>query len=362
MPIVHLIEAGSRVTCPTMLALLGGAQDAAGPGADDEVLLLGGPALVEAARASAVRRAYGVAVPWGRALAGLPRLARQLRGRRVERLVCWSLGSLAAAMLLRPGTPRTLVLLADLSPGERRWLDRLLARPATRARTSVACLQGVASEELAAALARRGVPVQRLAPAAWRERFEPMSREQLRQRWHLPGEDSPVVAVLADPPAGGDATRAVLVAGLAAETLATAGHLWSVTLLLHPAHRGRLRSQALLAPLPENRLVVRLEPELACPWRVLGGCEATLDLSPTAPGLSAAWARAMDRPMIDATGRGSPARPAHELHELLAGGAGVRGRGIAGSTDRGLVQRWAAALGLALDDRGARPRAMRGVG
>lgn len=354
MSVVHLIEAGSPRTCATTLALLATAQDAVDPAADDAALLLGGPELVEAAELAALRRVQALPLPWGRALAGLPTLARALRGRRIDRLVCWSVASLAAAALLRPATPRTLVLIHPLGYEALRWLHRLLRRPANRARTRLVILEDALDPAMVASLEARGVEAHALPMAIDLGRFEPASREEARRRWRLPGEDSRVVAVLADPPRAADAPRAVLVAGLAAETLATAGRLWPVTLLVHPSARGRRRAETLLASLHNHQVVIRLDPELACPWRVLPGCDVAMAVAPAGPSLSCAWARALGRTVIDAAAERSPARPAYDLHAALVG-AGESPAVAAASSSTPVARRWAEAIGLGAVGGSVRP-------
>lgn len=131
-------------------------------------------------------------------------------------------------------------------------------------------------------------------------------RDRLRRAWGI-HDDTPVVALLGDPPAAADAWTAALVLSL----VRTASGR-RVRLLVHPLQHRRARAQDHLDRGPDADLFLQ-DARLAHPESVLAGCDALLFVNPRGGGGAARHAVAAGLPVA------APDTPAHRA--ALAGAA-----------------------------------------
>lgn len=125
----------------------------------------------------------------------------------------------------------------------------------------------------------------------------PAQRAALRRGWGIT-DDTPVVALLSDPPAAADAWIAAMTVGLV--RAASGGNM---RLLLHPQQHRRARAQDHLDRGPDADLFIQ-DARLARPETVLAGCDAALFLDDPAP-------RAARHAVAAALPVAAPDTPAH---------------------------------------------------
>jgi len=152
-----------------------------------------------------------------------------------------------------------------------------------------------ASATIRRGLLMRGVAepaVHVLRPSIDLGRVRHQRRAALRERWQL-DDDTPLIALISDPPEAADALEAVHSAGLVGEAMKR-----PVSLLVLPQQAGRWRAEQLLGPIPAPRYGHVQEPLADQPWAVLPGCDVALGIGPGAGGLSLLWAMAANVPIV----------------------------------------------------------------
>lgn len=296
MRVLHLVDQASPQATPTSLALLGDALGRLGD-LEQSVLLLGGTTLRAAAESAGIRDAMVLGVPGGRAPLGYFALQRRLRELgKFDLIHCWTLGAFAAAALLARDTPR--VLSVTMIPAARpiRWLRVLCGMPGTAAVLAVS--NTVRRELLTAGVAEKLVHV--LRPSIDLSRVRHGQRDELRRQWSA-HEDDRIVALLSDPPALGDANKAVFALSLAAESYERGERKPDTPsrfkLLIHPDSRFARRAVNGMHGIGRpDRLI--FEPRLDRPWDVLPGCDAAIALGPEGGNLALLWAMAGNVPIV----------------------------------------------------------------
>lgn len=308
MRILHLIDAASPQACPTTLSLLGEAMGRlSGGDVQQQVMLLGGTALRDQARAAGVRDAMLLSVPFGRAMHGAFALRRRLAAMpRYDLVHAWSIGSLTLATLLMRDVPRVLTLAVPPAPRQLHWLRMLIEHgPAT----------GIAVLTTSATIRREammhGVPescVHVLRPGIDMGRVAQVNRSAIRESWGLPvgtpaDRTSHVVALLADPPHAHDALFGTLVSAIAGEIYGPrqTHPPHRVHVLVHPDMHRRINAQAMTREMGVAHMVI-CDERLARPWEVLPACDIALAAGANAGGLSMLWAMASNLPIVAEAG------------------------------------------------------------
>ncbi|MFA9479046.1 glycosyltransferase [Phycisphaerales bacterium AB-hyl4] len=331
--VVHLVEAASPQTCGTTLALL--AMLRAEAGERSTVVLMGNSALSDLAEAAQLRGAHRVGVPFGRAVCGLPALRRVLSAvGPASQIVCWSAGSLLAARVLRPTTPRVMVAVQSIGSDAGRMVRWCLRWPGMGGTRVVTLGDALRTTLTNGPLRDWYEAVQPLPALALRPPVPSDARGVLRTRWGVSDERVKVVAMLADPPVVVDAQLGAIAASVARETLCDAGWPGQVAVLLHPDQWHRPRAQLMMENLGGHFPIV-LEPKLATPWQVTAGCDLVMTMGPGAGGLALTSAMAAGLPIVaEPTPRvrewlthnrnarladsGEPRFLAHEITEMLS--------------------------------------------
>jgi glycosyltransferase involved in cell wall biosynthesis len=298
MRVLHLIDAASPQACPATLALMGEAIGRT-PGIEQEVLLLGGAALGEAAKAAGIARATLLGVPTGRAMRGWFAVRRCLSSLgRFDLMHCWSAGTLTLATLMQRDVPRVATFTQRPTARVAHWLRMLGAAPG-RASAFLPISATIRRE-----LISHGVPegvVHVLRPGLDLGRVSQANRDGLRESWGLDPRDrgAVVVGLIADPPDAVDAMFSALAVGIAGEVYSprepNAAH--RVYVLVHPQMTRRVNAQATMDEIgrPANVIV---EPRLSLPWEVLPGCDVALATVRGGGGLSLLWAMAANVPIV----------------------------------------------------------------
>lgn len=309
MRVLHLIDAASPQACPTTLALL---SEAIGRLIDVEqhVVLLGGSALRDAAKAAGIRDATLIGTPFGRAMHGAFALRRQLAAMpRFDLVHAWSIGSLTLAALLLRDTPRVITLAMPPTPRQLHWL-RMIVEHSPDAGSGGATVLATSATIRREAMSR-GVPeksVHVLRPGIDMGRVSKVNRSAVRESWGLPvgtpaDRTSHVIALLADPPHAHDALFSTLVCSIAGEIYGPrqphSPH--RVHVLAHPDLHRRINAQAMTREMGVAHMVI-CDERLARPWEVLPACDLALATGANAGGLSMLWAMASNIPIVAEAG------------------------------------------------------------
>lgn len=308
MPTLHLIDADSTQACPAVFGAI-----RADMAADDRLLLLGGHALREAAEDAGIAAIHQIAVPFGKAILGLPALWWwKPHIKKYDLIRCWSIGALRAASVVAKHAPLQLELAHTPSPAKIKYLARI-SKPGIHEKLQIFTDGPTRTHQLTSA----GVACRSLPLSLGHDEALPMSvtqRRSLRASWGVHNDRERVVALLSDDARMVDAVDAAAVAVMGCSTLLGRDEApLTIHLLIHPMQCNRRRAEELLAHQP---VAIRLVQDagLARPWAVLGGCNAALTLGPDAGGLSLRWAVKQGIPVVaSATG------PACELNDDTPG-------------------------------------------
>ncbi|HEX7008799.1 MAG TPA: hypothetical protein VF184_02385, partial [Phycisphaeraceae bacterium] len=255
-------------------------------------------------------------MPRSQAMLGWLALRRRMRSAPLPDVMhCWSAGALNLVNRCWPRLPRVLTLVEPPQPQEMPLLRRLLRYSAAPVRVitprpSVA--QGLRTVGVPADLVYTLPSV--LAPAG----LEPSAsdRQAIRQSWGL-DDSTHVVALLDAPPVGGDAVTAAMASGLAWESLAAKGSQPPLAVVVHPLQPRRMQVQVMFERLGKPFRIIQ-DARLACPWRMLAGCDAALTIGPAAGGLGVAWAQALGCPVVAEPTLDTLAQIGHEASGLIA--------------------------------------------
>lgn len=276
---LHLIEQASPQAFPAALVLIARTGEPA--------LLLGSTPLRQDAAITDLVHATCVSVPAGSARWGVWSLRRELRsvepGREIH---AWSLGCLAALKRLGRTSSTVLHLLTPPTPADLRRLRRL-DRPTLRYHVAGTPLRDhlIAQGFTAQRIELQDLPTFDEARAALQH-----DRAGLRAGWGIT-DDTPVVALLSDPPAAADARPMMTAINL----LAMAADR-PLRLLVHPQQFGRARTQTLLDRYGQPDRFIQ-DAGTAAPWSVLRGCDAVMLAEQPAP-LSVRYAVAAGLPIV----------------------------------------------------------------
>jgi hypothetical protein len=296
MPTLHLIDADSTQACPAVFSTIRAALACTGQ-PDDRLLLLGGRPLRDAASDAGIDATHQIAVPFGKAVLGLPALRRWARSQTAFDLIhCWSPGALHAASIVFGQAPIQLSLAHTPNRSQTKRLARI-----TRSKKQGRVRILTDTEALARRLKTDNVNCETAPLPRTHDAVQPMSaskRRSLRNHWGVRGDHGRVVALLSDDPRMVDAIDAALVAVMGCATLIGRddGPL-TIHLLMHPMQHNRRRAEELLACQPVKIRMVQ-DARVAEPWAVLGGCDTALAPGPDAGGLSLRWAVELGLPVI----------------------------------------------------------------
>ena len=155
----------------------------------------------------------------------------------------------------------------------------------------------------------------------------PTDRNRLRWGWGI-HDDTPVVALLSDPPTAADAWTAALIVGLVRSASGV-----PMRLLVHPQQQRRTRTQDHLDRGPDADLLIQ-DARLDHPETVLPGCDAALFVNPyvnpsvnppagPGPTRSHSVSRAAQRAVAAGLPVAAPDTPAHRA--ALAGATATVG-------------------------------------
>lgn len=327
---LHLIDPDGPMVGACATAMLG---DLAGSTAarriDLMALIAGGSGDERLARSLGVTSSDRLPSYGSRPWLGIGSLRRYLAEvGPVDLMHCWSLPTLAMAMLGAPGVLRVLTLTAEPIDREQgRWLSVLNAT----GRAPLTIL--AASNCIKRAWAQAGVDpslMHVLRPGLDLTRVDPSSRDSLRREWGVRSSGTTVVLVPAQHGPCVDASRAA--------SILACGTLLGLDLaMVVPANAARRSSARILvhgggSP---NRLI--FDARLERPWEVLPGCDVMLNL-----GDDTASADANTQPSPNGV---TPARQALAAARTLFGGPPhVRPGQVLGV----LPMLWAAAAGKAV--------------
>jgi hypothetical protein len=308
--ILHLVDDRGPQTSPMTLALLAdtieGDEDR-----EHHVLLLGGQALRDSARAVGVDRAAAsfqvLGLPMDHPVLAPTALLRRLwRFRRARSIHAWSDTALSTAALFAPRIPRVVhITQPPTLPASKRLLRQMY-----HAGMDV----HVIDESLIQTLERIGLPAGRVhltEPMFDTSRLADASpREVMRSRWDW-GNNESTVAWMTDAPSRTDARDAALLLGLLCETLPG-----KIQLLVHPGTPRLWSGIDQLQPHGNSGRLVQ-EPLLARPWKLLP-CIDQVVLAHGASLLSRRWAEIAGIPIIAPTSQAaSPRHLAQELQTSL---------------------------------------------
>lgn len=292
MRIWHVIDAVSPQATTTTLALLRESLGRAA-GVEQRVILLGGSLLCRAAQAAGIRDSVSIGVPAGRAVMGTFAVQSRMRREPPPNVVhCWSVGSFSLAALLWRRAAKVLTLTVAPPNREVRWLrvvtsdaaPQAVVLPISSTIRRAVLAQGV--RESAVHVLRPGLDMARVAHAA---------RQELRAQWKVEDPQFKVVALLTDPPHGGDAFDATMAAALANPDPKSSD--WQACILVHPAARSRRRAARLIAQVDRSHRFL-VDERLDRPWLVLPGCDVALAQGTGAGGLSLLWAMCANVPIV----------------------------------------------------------------
>ncbi len=292
MRVFHLIDAASPQATATTLALLCESLRRSA-GVDQRVILLGGSSLLQSALAVGIQDPVLIGVPSGRAAMGAFAVQRRMRREAPPDVVhCWSVGSFSLAALLWRREAKVLTMTVAPPKRVASWL---------RVVTSDAAPQSVVlpiSSTIRRAILAHGVradAVHVLRPGLDMARVAHAARQELRAGWRLEDPQFKVVALLTDPPHGGDALDATMAAALADPDPEPGD--WQTCVLVHPAARFRGRAARLMAQVDRGHRFI-VDRRLERPWLVLPGCDVALAQGPDAGGLSLLWAMCANIPIV----------------------------------------------------------------
>ena len=292
MRILHLIDAGGPQASSTTLALLNASLRA--PGEHEQVLLLlGGRTLQRQGAEAGIEGAYHLGVPSGRAWLGWPAVTRAVqRLGPFDLFHCWSISTLSWAALRYRSTPR--VATFTLGPSRRavKWL-RVLSQAGGAPTVCLPVSNTIRRELCAAGVNESNVHV--LRPGLDFAMVDTDARAALRQRWGAGPDDVRVIALLCDPPTATEALGPLMAVSLAGDSIGAA--VPSVKLLVHPDQAHRRHAQRIFSRVGDGRRLL-MDSQIACPWRVLPGCDYALAAGPNAGGLSLLWAMAANVPIV----------------------------------------------------------------
>ncbi|MEM8737480.1 MAG: hypothetical protein AAGG38_03240 [Planctomycetota bacterium] len=295
---VHVVEQAAAATTPALLAYLADR--------DRDVLLVGGPPLLEMAASVGLSPLGRVPAAKGRGAWGWPALCRWCAKQGVGRvdnhleneadqnkrpLYSWSI-NLAVGLqgLSLLGGPRAAAVCLYTRPSARD--NRRLRRLDTQAITvSEALRESVVADGLAPGrVATDAFPA---AKQSERSRARLVGeRATLREAWGV-DEDLPVVALLGDPPDAAEAYHSMMAISHVAEATGR-----DLRLLVHPRQYLRVRKQSVLEMYGHPARYLQ-DARIGRPWEILAGCDAVIAGDQTAP-LSLAHALGAGVPIVAA--------------------------------------------------------------
>lgn len=292
MPTLHLIDADSTQACPAVLASV-----RASVSHGDQLLLLGGREIRAYAEQAGIENAHQLAVPFGKAVPGLPALRRWLRQRPAFDLIhCWSPGALHVATLVTRDMPKRLSLAHTPTNTQLKRLCRL-----TQSKHAANIHITADNTALTKRVVAAGVPCRAEAiplPPPESMPPPPNRQEELRRAWGVPREKDFAIVLLSDHPHLTNSLDAAAIVVLGCSTLTDEPGASSVaSLILHPGQPNLRRARTLLDD-QSTHMGVTQDAGIIRPWDVLGACDAALAIGPDAGGLSLRWALRRGLPVI----------------------------------------------------------------
>ncbi len=261
-------------------------------GIRQRIILLGSTGLRQAAQRAGLACDVHLGVPLRRPVLGYAALRRRVRAMtRPDLIHCWSPGSAMLAAMLPASGGRILTLNQWPTPAALRWC-RAVVRSGTPSWTVLTI-----SATLRHGLACRGIDIGRLhvlRPGIDLGRVDRAQRQTLRAGWDV-DDDTTVLALIADPPAAGDALQAAMVASLT--DFARSDRTTRIQVLVHPRAHLRRRAVLHMRAVEHDRRII-CDPRLAAPWEVLPGCDAVLATGDGAGGPGLLWAMAAGVPIV----------------------------------------------------------------
>ncbi len=292
MHVLHLIDAAGPQATPTTLALLSASLDRLGH-IGQRVMLLGGAGLRRSARQAGIDNAQSMPVIAGKAwLSGSAGRRAIADMGRFDLIHCWSIGALSMAAMHLRGTPRLLTVTVQPPRHAAHWL-RMIQTYAPGQTIVLPISNTIRRDLIRGGVAEQAIHVVR--PALDMARIEFADRRTLRDRWGAPDDETKIVALLGDPPHDPDALRAMMVVNFASDSRAESPY--PVRLLMHPDQRHRRRAREMAENLGHRDRYL-IDAHIACPWRVLPGCDLALAIGKNAGGLSLLWAMAANIPIV----------------------------------------------------------------
>ena len=292
MRVLHLIDAKSHQTNGCTLKLLSESFGRLGD-INQSLFLLGGEKLTHQARAVGLREATTLGVPLGEPVLGWSAIRRHAqRIGPIDLVHCWSLRSLALAVLMFRSIPRVLTVTVQPQTKQVHWLW-IVTREAHQRTTILPISSTVRHAILCGGTPTDAVHV--LRPGIDMGQIDHHQRRKLRKEWVAQHDKTKVIALLSDPTDASDALTAVMAMSMAQDSSAIGS--FQLKMLMHPDQTNRLRAQTIQRHRNRPNTIIQ-DARIGRPWEVLPACDVALAIGPHSGGLSLLWAIAANIPVI----------------------------------------------------------------